>query len=301
MSTTQTILLTGSTGLLGKGVEETVPKGWRILGIHQRDYAVAGSRIRHLPLDIRDKSLVDKLFARRRFAAVVHAGGIASVDYVENHYAESLESNIVGTLNVSSACRRAGTHLIYVSTNAVFDGKAAPYRETAPVRPVNKYGRIKVECERLVTETNPGCTIVRPILMYGWNHVVTRPNTATWIYDKLLRGERIHMVTDVFENPLFNLQCGRAVWAAVRKKPQGVVHVAGKDKVNRWQFALKVAQVFGLDAKLVTPVKSSFFPGIAPRPRNTTLATERMRRELGVAPMTLEEGLLHMRSAMRVP
>lgn len=300
MTTRETILLTGSTGLLGKGMEETAPAGWRILGVHQRDYKVDDSRVRHLALDIRDKRAVDRLFARHRFAAVVHAGGIASVDYVEQHYAESLESNVVGTLNISSACRRAGTHLVYVSTNAVFDGANAPYRETDAARPVNKYGRIKVECERLVAETLPHSTIVRPILMYGWNHVVGRPNTATWIYDKLLRGERIHMVTDVYENPLFNLQCGRALWAVVRRRPRGIIHLAGRDRVNRHRFALKVAKVFRLDFKLVTPVRSSFFPDIAPRPKNTTLATERMRRELGVAPMSLEEGLLRMKRTMRV-
>ncbi|MBI5211313.1 MAG: SDR family oxidoreductase [Elusimicrobia bacterium] len=294
-----TVLLTGSTGLLGRGLEETTPAGWRILGLHQRSYAVASPKARHLVCDIRDKRSVDRLFARDAFDAVIHAAGIASVDYVENHYAESLESNIVGTLNISSACRRTGTHLIYVSTNAVFDGARPPYRETDPVRPVNKYGRLKAECEKLVSETLTSYAIVRPILMYGWNHVVGRPNTATWIYDKLLRGERIHMVDDVYENPLFNIQCGRALWAAVRKKPRGVIHLAGKDVVNRYQFALKVASVFRLDCKLVQAVGSSFFPDIAPRPKNTALSTRRMQKDLGVAPMALEEGLMHMKRTMK--
>ena len=169
----KTILVTGGTGLLGKGLEETLPPGWRIVSVHQRDYAVEGSPSRHLVLDIRDKRAVDQLFAENAFDAVVHAAGIASVDYVEKHFAESLESNIVGTLNVTSAARRAGTHLIYISTNAVFDGKKAPYREDDPVAPVNKYGGLKVECERLVRETLEHWTIVRPILMYGWNHSVT--------------------------------------------------------------------------------------------------------------------------------
>src|SRR5208283_728200 len=111
------------TGLLGKGMEETAPADWKIVGVHQRPYSVDDSRARHLVLDIRDKIAVDRLFKRQRFDIVVHAAGIASVDYVEKHYAESLESNLVGTLNITSACRRSGTYLIYVSTNAVFDGK----------------------------------------------------------------------------------------------------------------------------------------------------------------------------------
>jgi len=91
------------------------------------------------------KHAVDSLFAENAFDAVVHAAGIASVDYVEKHDAESLESNIVGTLNVTSAARRADTHLIDISTNAVFDGKKTPYREDDPLGPVNKYGGLKVD------------------------------------------------------------------------------------------------------------------------------------------------------------
>jgi dTDP-4-dehydrorhamnose reductase len=297
-SKAKTVLVTGGTGLLGKGLEETMPPGWRIVSLHQRDYKVENSKSRHLILDIRDKRAVDRLFARSAFDAVVHAAGIASVDYVEKHYAESLESNIVGTLNVTSACRRAGTHLIYVSTNAVFDGKKAPYREDDPVHPINKYGDLKVQCERIVRETLSHWTIARPILMYGWNHVVTRPNPATWIHEKLMRGETVSMVDDVWENPLYNISCGRALWAMIHKRPEGVFHLAGRDSVNRWQFAKEVARAFGLDASLIKRVSSKAFPEIAPRPKNTTFVTARMERVLGVKPMTLREGLDAMKAAM---
>lgn len=298
MPTSKTVLVTGGTGLLGKGLEETMPSGWKIVSLHQRDYKVVGSRSKHLVLDIRDKRAVDRLFAKNAFDAVVHAAGIASVDYVEKHFAESLESNIVGTLNVTSACRRSGTHLTYVSTNAVFDGRKAPYREDDPVAPVNKYGGLKVECERLVRDTLEHWTIVRPILMYGWNHQVTRPNPATWIFEKLMRGETVSMVDDIWENPLYNVSCGHALWAVIRKRPAGVFHLAGKDAVNRFQFAKEVARTFGLDASLVKAVSSKAFPGIAQRPRNTTFVTTRMAEELGVRPMTLREGLAAMKAAM---
>lgn len=296
----KTLLVTGGTGLLGKGLEETLPAGWSIVSLHQRDYAVEDTRATHLVLDIRDKRKVDDLFARRKFDAVIHAAGIASVDYVEKNYADSLESNLVGTLNVTSACRKAGVYHVYVSTNAVFDGTGAPYRESDPINPVNKYGRIKAECERLVTETLERWCIFRPILMYGWNHVVCRPNPATWVYEKLMRGEEVEMVDDVWENPLYNGQCGEALWKIVRKQPSGIIHAAGADVVNRYQFALKVAETFGFDPSLVKRVPSSRFPSIAKRPPNTSFVTDRMKKELGVAPLTVSQGLRAMKRAMKV-
>ena len=293
-----TVLITGGTGLLGRGMENTAPAGAKIVSVHLRDYKVPRGRATHLSLDLRDKRAVDRLFARRRFDAVVHAAGIASVDYVERNYAESLESNIVSTLNVTAACRRAGIHLTYVSTNAVFDGTKPPYAEKDPVRPVNKYGRLKVECERLVQETLEKWTIVRPILMYGWNRMVTRPNPATWIHEKLIKGEAVELVDDVRENPLYNHQCGEALWAVVRKRPTGIFHLAGRDSVNRWQFGRKVAETFGLDASLIKRVSSSRFPSIAPRPKNTTFSVTRMEKELGVRALTLAEGLAAMKRDM---
>ncbi|MBI3553486.1 MAG: SDR family oxidoreductase [Elusimicrobia bacterium] len=298
MSPRPLTLITGSTGLLGKGMEETAPAGARLLGLHQRDYAVKDSRMKHLVLDIRDKRAVDRLFAKHKFDAVVHAAGIASVDYVEKHYAESLESNIVGTLNITAACRKAGIHLVYVSTNAVFDGKKPPYREDGAVNPVNKYGRLKADCEKIVADTLEHWTVARPILMYGWNHIATRPNPATWIYDKLMRGERVQLVNDVVENPLFNLQCGRALWAIIRRKPAGVFHLGGKNASSRLEFGRRIAKAFGLDASLIDEVGSDHFPGIAPRPPNTTFVVKRMEDELGVAAMTLDEGLRAMKESL---
>lgn len=300
MKKSKLILITGGTGLMGKGLEETAPAAYKILSVHQRDYAVEDSRVQHLVLDIRNQRKVDALFARRRFDAVIHAAGIASVDYVEKHYGESFESNLLGTLNITAACRRLDIPLIYISTNAVFDGTKAPYRESDPFNPVNKYGHIKVECEKLVRETLERFTIVRPILMYGWNHGVCRPNPATWIFEKLLRGETVHLVDDVYENPLYNLQCGQALWEIVKRRIGGVFHFAGGEVVNRYEFALKLAEVFGLDKSLLVPVKSSFFPSIAPRPKDTTFDTRRMEKELSIKPLTVEEGLRSMKAHMKI-
>jgi dTDP-4-dehydrorhamnose reductase len=300
MKTIKKLLITGGTGLLGKGMEETAPKDVQIRSLHQREYTVESSKAHHAVLDIRDKQKVDRLFDDEEFDIVIHAAGIASVDYVERHYAESLESNIVGTLNITSAARKKGCHLVYVSTNAVFDGTQAPYKETDALGPVNKYGSLKAECERLVIETLERYTIVRPILMYGWNHSVSRPNPSTWVFEKLLRGESIEMVTDVYENPLYNIQCADALWEIVKRKPSGVFHLAGGEIVNRYEFALKVAQVFDLDASLIRAVDSTFFPSIAARPKNTSFDTRRMESELGVTALSVEEGLRDMKRRMKV-
>lgn len=69
--------------------------------------------------------------------------------------------------------------------------------------------------------------------------------------------------------------------------------------MNRFEFAKLVAEVFNLDSSLWHPVDSSFFPGIAPRPLNTSFLPERMQGELDIEPLSIYEGLMRMRSVDR--
>lgn len=278
----------------------TAPEGYSIVSTHLRNYEVEARSVTHLVADVRRPQEVERLFTTHRFDTVIQAAGIASVDYAERHYDEALESNLAGTMNVIAACRQANSRFIYISTNAVFDGTHAPYRESDPVCPINRYGQIKAECEQRVAESVEQHTIVRPILMYGWNHPTGRVNPATWLIGKLRQGETVRMVDDVYENPLYNLQCGEALWRIVEKGLSGVFHLAGGEVLNRYQFALNVASAFGLDGSLIRSVDSSDFPDIAARPRNTSFVTTRMEKELGIEPLSTEDGLRLMRDHPRV-
>lgn len=301
MSPQRTVLITGGTGLLGEGLREQTPQGWSIVSLHRRPYPADSPGVVDATLDVRSRPAVERLFAAHRFDAVVHAAGIASVDYSERHYEESLESNLGGTRNIAELCAASGTRLVYISTNAVFDGSNAPYGESDRVNPVNAYGRIKLACERLVESTLDRPVIVRPILMYGWPHPMGRPNPVTWVIDALERGETIRVVDDVFENPLHNVRAAVAIWAILQRDIGGVVHLAGRDVVSRYELAKTAARVFGLDEARIRPVSSDAFPDIAPRPRNTSFVTTRMEVELGVPPSTLEAGLQLMAARSRVP
>lgn len=290
------LLITGGTGLLGQAIVATAGADARLCVLHRRNYAACSNGVEEVVLDVLDQSRLADLFATHRFDAVVHAAGMASVDEVERRPEEAWRSNVVGTQHIVDLVRKADCRLVYISSNAVFDGRHAPYRETDDTNPVNAYGRIKVECETLVRRACPEAAIVRPILMYGWHRPEGRANPATWLIDRLTRGEPTHLVTDVYENPLWSLHCGEVIWRVIRLGKGGLFHVAGRDVVNRYELGRLVAEVFGLDASLLHPVDSSFFPSIAPRPKNTSFVTERMADELGIASLPLQEGLRRMRA-----
>jgi len=290
------VLITGGTGILGKALMENCPGNVQIFVTYLRDFWGNELSCPSMKLDIVNKE--DTLRAITEWArpdVVIHAAGIGNVDFTENNRSIAEGITVDGTNNVIDACRRNGIKLIYISSNAVFDGRNPPYAEDSERLPVNYYGRLKVRAEDLVLSSGLNYAIVRAILMYGWHFHQSRPNPVTnWI--RLLgEGKAINVVNDRYSQPLLAEDCARVIWDIVYKERAGVYHVSGADRVSLFEFALKTAEVFGLDKKLIRPVPSSYFQEIAPRPVDTSFSTDRIKKEMGIYPVGIKKGLRRMK------
>jgi len=162
----------------------------------------------------------------------------------------------------------------------VFDGRTPFYTETDLVNPINYYGQLKVEAENIVKGSNIPWAIVRPILMYGWPYPGERDNPVVWWVRSLGNGKPIKVVDNVFSKPLPAWSCAEVIWAVLQQNRSGIYHAAGRAHVSLYEFALQTAEVFGLDGNLITPVPDSYFPEIAPRPRDTSFDTTKMKQGL---------------------
>ncbi|MDD5680407.1 MAG: SDR family oxidoreductase [Candidatus Omnitrophica bacterium] len=288
-------LITGGTGLLGKALIET-NRGAGISAVYIGDYSMQdGKRVTYYKADICKKDAMRAVFDKTKPKVVIHTAGIANVDYCERNYPEARDSNVNGTRVILDLCREYGSQIVFISTNAVFDGKHAPYSEDSAPCPINSYGRMKLEAEGIVRGSGLKHLIVRPILMYGWNNKHERSNTVTWLIEKLRKREKVNMVNDVYENPLFNRSCADIIWSLVDLGKEGLYHVAGKDVVNRFEFANLIAEVFYLDKSLINAVPGSYFTNLAPRPPDTSYDVGKVERELKIQLPRLKESLSLMR------
>ncbi len=242
-------------------------------------------------VDITDFAATQAVMRESAPTLVLHAAGHANVDFCQQHPDEARQSNVLGTHNVIRACAEVGARLIYLSTNAVFDGNAAPYQETDTPHPINVYGQLKLESEQLVDASPLDHVIVRLILSYGWQPPGARANPLTWVVNSFGQGKPLNLVNDVYENPLYAESAADGLWAIATRGRQALYHLAGATIVNRYELALAIAETFALDASKLNPVSSDFFPTIAPRPKNTSYFTTRAQTELGWQPMTLAAGL----------
>jgi dTDP-4-dehydrorhamnose reductase len=291
------VLITGITGLLGMALQNSPPKAAELFGVYFPERALPAAPAAEVrAADVTDRLQMQAVFKWTRPDVVIHTAAIGSVDFAEKNRDQTRAINVDGTQVVADLCREARVHLVYISSNAVFNGRAPLYAENAPVSPLNYYGQLKVEAENVVQASGVPWTIVRPILMYGWPYPGERENPAAAWVRALEAGQPIQVVDNVFSKPLPAWSCAEAVWAALEQRRQGVYHAAGRDHVSLHEFALRTAEVFGVKASLITAVPDSHFPEIAPRPKDTSFDTTKMEIELGVKPVGIREGLARMKA-----
>lgn len=224
---------------------------------------------------------------------IVLTAAMTNVDRCETDRESAWKVNALGPKKVATAAQAAGSRLIYVSTDYVFDGGQGMYLEDDPTNPINYYGESKLAGERSVQEICPGSVIARASVLYGWNPA--RPNFATWAIDEMRMGRRINIVTDQYNSPTLASSLAEML-LDVRDK-SGLFHACGRERISRYDFTVKVARTFGLDESLINPISSGQLSWKAKRPMDSSLDVSRISRF--AKPLSVEEGLRSMAKVVR--
>lgn len=290
------VFITGGAGLLGSMLLKNAPKKVEIFAsYHENKLIPKVNSSTFLYLDIRDKKAVDALVKKIKPQVIIHAAAKGSPDFCEFNQKDAWDINVEGTRNILLAGESVDAKVIFTSSNQVFSGKKPPYSERSPLDPVNFYGKTKVESEKDVHK-NKNAMVARLMTMYGWANPAGQNNTGNWVVNMLSKKEPIKVVDDIYNNFLWVGQAAAALWKlALGKYDLKLVNIAGGETANRFDFAVKVAEAFGLDKNLITPVKKSYFKEEAPRPMNTIYNIDLFKKALKIKALSLVEGLREMK------
>jgi dTDP-4-dehydrorhamnose reductase len=295
------VLVSGVTGLVGRFVVaallETTTE--EVHALTRRPLPApfdTHSRLRVWQADLGEAARLTQILREARPAVVIHPAAIADVDACERDHALAYAANVQGAANLARASAAVGAHVIYVSTDYIFDGSEAnpgPYGETATPHPVNYYGVTKLEAERVVSSIcagRVGLAICRTALVYGVNPA-GRTNFVVSMVNDLRAGKRIRAVTDQQNTPTAAASLAEMLMAAAQQRAVGLFHTAGGELLTRYALALAVADHFGLDRSLITPLRSGELGQLAHRPLFSGLRVEKAERELGVRAWNIRQGL----------
>jgi dTDP-4-dehydrorhamnose reductase len=225
---------------------------------------------------------------------IVLTAAMTNVDACEADRLAAWKANALGPKNVASAAKDTGSKLIYVSTDYVFDGERGMYREDDQTSPINYYGESKLAGERFVREICPDSLIARTSVLYGQNPV--RQNFVTWAVDEMKKGNRINIVNDQYTSPTLSSNLADMILGI--RDQAGVFHTCGSERINRYDFTIKIAKAFSLDESLVNPITSNQLSWKAWRPMDSSLDTSKVSRF--AKPLNVKEGLNAMLMEMVV-
>jgi len=245
-----------------------------------------------LQLDMREADAVRALLKEHRPNLVAVPAANPFVDYCELHPQETRRVNVEGTLNVARACREIGARMIFYSSDYVYDGVKGVYTEDDAPNPINEYGRQKAEAEAGVMAADPRNLVLRTSGAYGWQW--EPKNFALQIRTRLGRGESMTVADDVRYNPTYVENLAEITVALAAAGASGIFHAVGAEEIVRHAFAVRVARAFGLDPALLIPTPAARLGSPTPRPKESSLRTDKVRAAVAVQPIGVDEGLRRM-------
>jgi dTDP-4-dehydrorhamnose reductase len=273
----QKILITGASGFLGWNLCQIARKDWEVYGTyHQQQIEIADVKLSQL--DLTNVDLVRAKIDRIKPDAIVHTAAAAQPNFCQSNPEISDRINVVASKLLAEICAKLQIPFVFTSTDLVFDGTQAPYRETDPVSPINLYGTQKATAEREILSVYPQATICRMPLMFG-----IAPSTATsfiqpWL-TSLQSQQKLQLFVDEFRTPVSATTAAQGLLMALRKSP-GMLHLGGKERISRYDFGCLLAEVFEFDRDLISSIYQKDLQMAAPRAADVSLDS-RKAIELG--------------------
>jgi dTDP-4-dehydrorhamnose reductase len=250
------VLVTGAGGQLGHDVVVACDAAG--------DEVLSADRSR---LDVTDRDAVLGAITSTRPDAVINCAAFTKVDACETEHEKAFVANGLAVRWLVEGCRRAGSHLVHVSTDYVFDGeKESPYTEWDAPRPLSAYGRSKLAGE---LEAGPETTIART----SWVQGEHGPNMLKTILRLAAEQPELTFVDDQRGHPTFTADLAPMLRRMALDRRAGVHHVTNQGAVSWYEFACAVLEAAGDDPERVLPIKTAELqpPRPAPRPANSVL------------------------------
>jgi dTDP-4-dehydrorhamnose reductase len=264
------ILVTGASGQLGSEIVELVEER-AASRVRDRIELVA---VDHATLDVSDRDGVLSLICSAEPDLVIHPAAWTAVDACEGDPDRAFQVNALGTRHVAEGARRTGAHVVYLSTDYVFDGTSErPYVEWDATNPLSVYGLSKLGGEAAI---DPAWTIVRTSWVIG--------RLGSNMVKTVLRlagegGGALRFVDDQHGSPtIAGDLAAKVVELGLGRRP-GLFHVTNVGETTWFGLARAVMRAAGLDEERVEPVSTDeLLPRRpAPRPVNSVLDNAALR------------------------
>jgi len=270
MNFERNILITGASGLLGRSLTARLEGMGNVAGV---GFSPAAGRL--FPVDLRDAEALKGLLHEVKPDVVVHSAAYRDPDFCEDHPAEAFRLNVAP---VERFCELLpdSVPLLFISSDYVFEGVAAPCREEDERHPVNEYGRLKVEAEDLVLQRDAGLVLRIPLL-FGAGPTWEASGFIYKTVSQILDPTPSSLDHAGMRFPTWTKDVAEAAAHLLGIEGTGVYHFSSLKGGTKYEWALELAELAGLSMEHITPNREGSVSRAA-RPKDTQLAVEKIRQ-----------------------
>jgi dTDP-4-dehydrorhamnose reductase len=209
---------------------------------------------------------------------IINCSAFTAVDACESNQELAFTVNRDGVALLARFAKERGVPLLHFSTDYVFDGtKATPYVESDRPNPQSVYGKSKLAAEEILRQTWERHIILRIAWLYGCHGTNFVKTILKLGHQKAQTGEPLKVVNDQVGTPTFTMDVCRQVLALMGTANYGLFHSTNEGACSWYDFARLIVGKYGV-ACTVVPCTTQEFPRPAPRPANSVLENERLKK-----------------------
>lgn len=281
------IYITGIAGMLGYGIYNTLKDRAEIFGIDIVNIEVPS--LSYPKISLYETDAVEQNILQIQPDVLIHTAAWINVEECEENPAEAARLNTQVTAQLADICHKHHIKMVYISTDAVFDGNDSRlYSEDDITNPPNVYGRTKLDGETAVLQY-PENLVLRTNI-YGLN-IQKKQSFGEWIFHALKEDQTLHLFTDIYFSPILVNELAELIYLSCQKELCGLYHACGTGCINKYDFGMKLKEIFQLETGTIISATSDTAHFKARRSKHMGMSNERLRSALQVNISTPEESI----------
>lgn len=281
------LYITGIAGLLGNNIVKKLVNRCEITGVDILNLDIPNVVYEKFSLYESDK--LREHISQTEPDVVIHTAAAVNVDECEENPQWAYKLNEEVTKNLADICNELKIKLLYISSDAVFDGENEKlYVETDEVNPLNVYAKTKLGGEKYVL--NYDRNLVFRTNIYGQN-IQDKKSFGEWIVSALEEGKTLNMFEDIDFSPILVSDLAEIIYKALEADLCGLYHVCATGCISKYEFGIKMKEIFDLHTGAINRSQSGTMHFKAKRSKHMGMSNEKIQKELGIKIRTPEESI----------
>ena len=229
-------------------------------------------------------------FSLSGISTVVLCAGESRIKYCEEYPNKSRKINIDALSAISKKCILAGCHVIFLSTNLVFDGTTANVQADSPTCPKTEYGKQKLEFEGIIRSfsQSQSCILrLSKVISDKW------PLLQSWLRD-LNKEKTIFPFSDMYLSPITLDFTVEVIIKAIESKTEGILQISATEDISYYDFCCALMKNIGKPERLIrsaTSLRQAELGDIW-KPRYTSMAGDRLQQKLNLSQPSSMDSIL---------